>query len=112
MLFDVWKMRGPRLAIVVAVLTVLAMSARAEGPAFVQRGGVFGRVVVVKSNNLVEWYNTTQHRLKITYKLTLEEDRVREGEATIDSKQKLEDPKTKSAAEIVKIQILKIAIVD
>lgn len=106
------KSRSAFAFLMTALLLGLPSAARADGPAFVQKGGVFGRVVQVDSNYLVEWYNTTQHKLKVSFSLTLEDNRSRELTTAIESKQRLQDPVTKSSAKITQVKITRIVIDD
>src|SRR3954463_9583632 len=102
------RLIGPSFA-----LLLLAVPLRAEGPISSMNGGIRGTVVEGSGAHLVEWTNTTLHKLKFSFILTLDDGSTATGSATLATSQKIQDSSTvQKVHNITRIQISHIEIMD
>jgi len=69
------------------LLLLTAAPLRADGPVSNIMGGIRGTVVDANKTHLVEWSNTTLHKLKFSYTLTLDNGTTITGTDTLATKQ-------------------------
>jgi len=111
-----WSDRMKRLiASSSALFLLLAAIAplRADGPVSTLNGGIRGTVVEGSRTHQVEWANTTLHKLKFSFTLTLDDGSTATGSATLGSNQKIQDSSTvQKLHRVTRIQIGHIEIMD